>query len=352
VHRPLLEAASALTAEVARLIFGTEDLVRVTDALSGWTRRELGAGIDVVERWHWSVGAVALVGLDDGRRVVLKSFPPRWTAPFLRSVVTVQRHLCDRGLPCARPLAGPAPLAAAAMVCAEEVVDDPGQPPHPFGEAELAASAAGLARLVTVAAELPRSAVAPLAMHPLATPVDGLYPEPHSPLFDFEATAAGAEWIDELARVAIVARDSDRTEPVVAHTDWSARNVRVWPDGIRAIYDADSLALVAESTAAGIAAATWSAFGEASERIAPSPHEAAQWVAAYGQADRPLSRVQRHAAGGSVLYSLAYTARCEHAVEMLHPELGRPRRARDRLEIDGPTFLDRFDEASRARRSL
>ena len=38
VHRPLLEAASALTAEVARLIFGTDDLVRVTDALSSWTR--------------------------------------------------------------------------------------------------------------------------------------------------------------------------------------------------------------------------------------------------------------------------------------------------------------------------
>ena len=238
------------------------------------------------------------------------------------------------------------------MVCAEEVVDDPGRPPHPFGEAELAASAAGLARLVTVAAELPRSAVAPLAMHPMATPVDGLYPEPHSPLFDFEATAAGAEWIDDLARVALVARDSDRTEPVVAHTDWSARNVRVWPDGIRAIYDADSLSLVPESTAVGIAAATWSAFGEEAEATAPGPEEAARWVAAYEHADRPLSRAQWHAAGGSVLYSLAYTARCEHAVEMLHPELGRPHRARVRLETDGATFLDQFDEASRARRSL
>ena len=112
----------------------------------------------------------------------------------------------------------------------------------------------------------------------------------------------------------------------MAHTDWSARNVRVWPDGIRAIYDADSLSLVPESTAVGIAAATWSAFGEEAEATAPGPEEAARWVAAYEQADRPLSRAQWHAAGGSVLYSLAYTARCEHAVEMLHPELGRPRR--------------------------
>ena len=353
MHRPLLEAASALTAEVARLIFGTDDLVRVTDALSSWTRAELGAPVVAVEHWHWSVGAVALVGLDDGRRVALKAFPPRWTAPFLRSVVTVQRHLSERGLPCAWPLAGPVPLdPGRAMVCAQEVVDDPGRPPHPFGEAELAASAAGLARLVTIAAELPRSAVAPLAMHPMATPVDGLYPEPHSPLFDFEATAAGADWIDDLARVALVARDSDRTEPVVAHTDWSARNVRVWPDGIRAIYDADSLSLVPESTAVGIAAATWSAFGEEAEATAPGPEEAARWVAAYEHANPPLSRAQWHAAGGSVLYSLAYYARCEHAVEMLHPEFGRPHRARVRLETDGATFLDQFDEASRARRSL
>ncbi len=64
----------------------------------------------------------------------------------------------------------------------------------------------------------------------------------------------------------------------MAHTDWSARNVRVWPDGIRAIYDADSLSLVPESTAVGIAAATWSAFGEEGEATAPSPDEAARWV--------------------------------------------------------------------------
>ena len=48
---------------------------------------------------------------------------------------------------------------------------------------------------------------------------------PHSPSFDFEATAAGAQWIDDLARAALPCADfGDR---VVAHTDWSARNVRL-----------------------------------------------------------------------------------------------------------------------------
>ncbi len=130
------------------------------------------------------------------------------------------------------------------MVCAEEVLDDPGWPPGGLGERELCVSAEGLSRLVTLAAEVPGDAVAGLVAHPLRTPDAGLYPEPHSPLFDFEATAAGAEWIDDLAGRARALRDGDTNPPVVAHTDWSARNVRVWPDGIRAVYDADSLAFV------------------------------------------------------------------------------------------------------------
>src|SRR5262249_4344120 len=161
--------------------------------------------------------------LDDGRRVALKAFAPRWTEAFLQAVVAVQAHLCARGVPCPRPLAGPSPLPNGALVCAEDLLDDPGSPPHPYRHAQMAAAAAGPPRLVPVAAELPRAVVAPLALHPLATPVDGLYPEPHSPLFDFEATRSGAEWIDDLARVAVDARDSDRSEPVAAHTDWSAR---------------------------------------------------------------------------------------------------------------------------------
>jgi len=263
----------------------------------------------------------------------------------------VQRHLAEHGFPCPMPIVGPVALrSGGGMVCAEEVLDDPGWPHGGMGERELLVSAEGLSRLVTLAAELPSDVVTGLAAHPLRTPEGELYPEPHSPLFDFQATAEGAEWIDDLARQALALRDGDTTAPVVAHTDWSARNVRVWPDGIRAVYDADSLALVPESTTAGIAAATWSAFGEAGEAIAPSPEEAAAWVRAYVAAGRPLSVEQRRSAGGAALHTLAYTARCEHAVQVGHPELGRPRRARARLEADGARFIERFDEACEARR--
>ena len=334
MHRAVLEGRAALS-----------------ESLSEWTRANLGAAVAEVEEWHHSVGTVAIARLTDGRRVALKVFQPRWTAEFLGAVVAVQRHLVQHGLPCPTPIAGPAPLeSGAALVCAEAVLDDPGWPSRPLGAPELHVSAAGLARLVTVAAHLPDEVVAPLAAHPLRTPPNALYPEPHSPLFDFEATARGAMWIDDLAGGALAARDSDTSPPVVAHTDWSARNVRVWPDGIRAIYDADSLSLVTESTAIGIASATWSAFGDERDEIAPSPEGAAAWVAAYEASGRVLTAAQRRAAGGSALYALAYTARCEHALEVGHPSLGRPRRARERLERDGSDYLRRFEEACDTRR--
>ncbi len=204
MHRPVLEGRAPLTSLVAELIFGTDDLEAAAALLSAWTRSHLSAPVAKVEQWHWSVGAVAIVELEDGGRIALKAFPPRWTEEFLRVVVTVQRHLAERGLACPIPVVGPVPLAAGrGMVCAERVLTDPGWPTRPLDDRELVVSAVGLARLVTVAAELPRARVAPLSSHPLRTPPDALFPEPHSPLFDFEATAGGAEWIDELARLAL-----------------------------------------------------------------------------------------------------------------------------------------------------
>jgi len=100
----------------------------------------------------------------------------------------------------------------------------------------MAASARGLARLIHTARPVPG-----LGDNPLRQPYEGLLPLPHSPLFDFDATAAGAEWIDELARRAKPLLGLGRV--VVAHTDWAARNVRLSARGILAVYDLDSLAV-------------------------------------------------------------------------------------------------------------
>ena len=218
------------------------------------------------------------------------------------------------------------------MVCAEEVVDDPGQPPHPFGDAELAASAAGLARLVTVAAELPRSVVASLAMHPLRDACRRACTRSRTARCSTSRRrAAGAEWIDDLARIALVARDSDRTAagrgPHRLVGSQRAGLARRHPGDLRRRlvvarrrehrggHRRRDLVRVRRG-------------GRADRTVARGGGQVGRRRTS-ARAGR-LSRAQRHAAGGSILYSLAYTARCEHAVEVGHPELGRPRRARDR----------------------
>src|SRR5207237_9839292 len=119
-----------------------------------------------------------------------------------------------------------------------------------------------------------------LAAHPLRSPDDGVFPQPHSPLFDFDATGAGAEWIDDIGERAKALRDADTSEPVIAHTDWSLRNVRLDRRGPVAVYDWDSLALVPESHAVGGAAATWCKTGEPGDGT-PSAAEVDDYLAAY-----------------------------------------------------------------------
>lgn len=50
-------------------------------------------------------------------------------------------------------------------------------------------------------------------------------PTPHSPVFDFEATSAGAEWIDALATEAAAVIAAAPAPEVVVHADWRADNI-------------------------------------------------------------------------------------------------------------------------------
>jgi len=140
-----------------------------------------------------------------------------------------------------------------------------------------------------------------------------LYPAPHSPLFDFAATAEGAQWIDDIATAARERMVADTW--VIAHGDWSARNVRLDSEGLACVYDWESLQLVPEATAVGIAAATWRAVGTPNEPLAPAPTEIRQYVDQYEvHRGRPFPPTARRGAHAAAVYALAYTARCEHAV--------------------------------------
>jgi hypothetical protein len=312
---------------VHRAIHGTDDPEQIAGQLIAHVEEVLGVAV-VGGRFHAaSVGSVTGLALADGRDVVVKAYQPRWALAFVAAVVEAQTVLHLSGIPCALPLAQ-AGVLGEGLATIESWLADPG-PPAGFGPAERRASAEGLAALIAAAPELEG-----LRAHPMSGPAEGLYPTPHSPLFDFEATAAGAEWIDEHAVAASDHAGGGRR--VVAHTDWSARNVRLSAKGVRAVYDLDSLASTTLPAALAGAAMSWRAFGDTSDGPAPGVDEAEAWLADYPEV---LDAAGRRAFWAHALLHLAYTSRCEHAVD---PGEEHFRRARTTLRSDGAALLARL----------
>lgn len=288
-------------------VFGTTDPAVVAEVLSALALSATGAEVST-GRWYCaSVAVVAGVVLDDGREIVVRAYQSSASTAFIDGVVRVQRHLADAGFPCASPLGDPT-VVDGVLGRVESILADPGS--RRFAATEMALSAAGLAGLVDLSSSLDPEG---LQFHPMELSDPRLYPTPHSPLFDFDATASGAEWIDDIAAAARQAMtDSDA---VIAHGDWSARNIRLGPAGLMAVYDWESLQYGPESAALGVAAATWRSLGESNDELAPSALEIREYIDLYeGARQRPFSEDQRRSARAAAVFALAYTARCEHAL--------------------------------------
>jgi hypothetical protein len=314
---------------VERAVFGTADPVEIASAIESLIRSTLGTQVKEAIFYEASVGCVVGLLLRNGSEIVVKAYQPRWSDEFLRGVRRAQGALAGSGFPCPRPVSGPVHLLAGHALI-EAYLPDPGQ--RTITEAMLGVSAAGLATQINLCRGLEGSGLRP---HPMDADRNDLYPIPHSPVFDFEATAAGAEWIDQLAQAAKTVRDDHVAKPVVAHCDWSARNVRMDETGLLAVYDWDSLSNAAEVVAVGQAAATWSAVD--GSKTAPSANEIATYVARYEEArGAQFGTAERVAAGAAALYVLAYTARCEHAID---PEEAVHKRARPRLSAERDALL-------------
>jgi hypothetical protein len=315
-------------------LFGTSDPVEIAQIVESFCRDRLGRPPACGLFYRGSVGCVFGVALGDATEVVLKVYQARWTKPFLAAVGALQRHLAANGFPCPLPLLAPTPLSChlSALVTVERWLPDPGLRPF-HGPADRAAAASGLAEQIALCRRLELPDLKP---HPLETSSGGLYPEPHSPLFDFTATAQGAGWIDEFARLAQRLRNGDPTPPIPAHTDWSARNIRIDDGQLVAVYDWDSVAVTSESIAVGQAAATWSVTSEPGGSEFPDIGEICGFVQDYERAvGTEMSTEQWSATCASVVWVLAYTARCEHSLDAKGIARSDQHGARDRLASDG-----------------
>ncbi|MGH2970555.1 MAG: hypothetical protein ACRDLE_00190, partial [Gaiellaceae bacterium] len=224
---------------VVHSIFGTTD----PDAI--WAD-VLTMCPEAVECFKFEASVGVLLGLvvRGGDRVALKVHRTA-TAERLTAMQQVQAHLWRYGFPCPRP------LGVRGRGTLEEWRND-GDRRDAHDPEPRRALAQLLVRLVALTRGL-RPAVDLPPFFP--RPGGPLWPEPHNVLFDFEATAAGAEWIDEIAREARTRRDAAGGSLVIAHHDWTAKHVRF--AGIRptVVHDWDSMSIDYERIFVGNAAA-------------------------------------------------------------------------------------------------
>lgn len=303
-------------------IFGTGSAGRIAEIVDAFCRKHLGSRLAGYLFQTSSAGSTHGVHLEDGRDVVIKARPPVQANPdmkhdlaSLETVFRVTQWLHARAYPCPRPILGPAPLAGGIATVDEYLVR--GERGDGFQPGRRRAIAEGLAELIKLlrSCDVPASRLSPCVL------CSGLYPQPHGRIFNFEATAAGAEWIDDFARRArrLEARGDF---PVLAHSDWRVEHLRFLDGRIAAVYDWDSLSLRPETEQVGISShgftADWSLSGV---RRIPSARDIREYVADYEQArGRNFTRRERRSVFATSVFWIAYGARCMHSLEPLKAE--------------------------------
>ena len=303
-------SALAETPIVTESILGTVALDEIEATVRTWSSEHLEAAVADLFACEMTTGVVFGVELADRGRVAVKAHRPERPAEYLAAVQRVQRAVQEAGFPAPRPLAGPAPFGST-RATAEAWLDDGVEPADVHEPAIRRSLARGLAHLLRLTRPFSDEGALAHAFSPRRAA--GLWPIPHSPIFDFDATAVGAEWIDEAAAAAREVLEARTDDPVAGHSDWSIKNLRFSGTRITAVYDWDSLALEPEAYFVGGAAATFT--GRPPDWSPPSVEESQAFVAEYRAASG--GGLDLVAVGANIRYATAYTARCEHAIDPL-----------------------------------
>jgi hypothetical protein len=297
-------------------VFGTTDPHLIADLIDVFCQKALGAAVAEYLFYESSMGAVCGVRLVDERCVVVKIHQASHSLDFLKAMVQVQLYLIERGYPCTKPLIDPQPFANG-FATVEEFADEGvyHQAYDPTIRRSMAEALAWLIQLAMAPGAMPGL---PAAVLDKRLPAGAIWPTPHSKLFDFEATAAGAEWIDEIAREAQEVKLHGAGQLVLGHTDWAVKHFRYIDKQISIIYDWDSLALEKEPIIVGHASGYFTYTEHFGGSRQPTDEESRAFIAEYEVArGQPFTSEEHQTLDAARLYELAYSARCEHA---LHPD--------------------------------
>jgi hypothetical protein len=306
---------------VERVIFGTDDARGIAGMIEDLITKMCGPIADAVF-YRPGVGVVAGVRLVEGSEVVVKVHRDNVPAERLAAVHKVQALVAESGLPAPRPLVGPTRLAGGTAIIEELLRGTGANGRDPAVRRTLAD---GLHDFVSTAVPLV-GRVDVGSPNLVRSPEAPLWFEPHDLRFDFEATSAGAEWIDSLARLARRRLEQRDPNVVIGHFDWRIENLSFNGAEIVGIYDWDSVASAPETFVVGVAAASFTA--DWSTRTEPDPlpsvSEMRSFVTDYERVrGNPFDRAQREALDAANLAACAYGARCQHSDVTRHPELIR-----------------------------
>ena len=268
----------------APAVFGTDDPSAIDRIIGRFCEARFGDPPAGGVFYRSSVGCVAGVCLADGRRVVLKAHQERWTKRFLEAVLAVQAHLDVLGSPVPssgwpRPPPGPAGEPGDGRDMARRSRDERGQ--AGAGPACLRDGPGPSDRA------LPRPAGSRRARPlPPPSPRGGPLSRAAQPALRLRARRRVGVSDRRARRPRRYIRDHAGDDVmVIAHTDWSARNVRLHDGAVVAVYDWDSVARLRKSTAVvGQAAATWSVTSEPGGSVFPSAAVVAPFIDDYEKA--------------------------------------------------------------------
>jgi hypothetical protein len=268
--------------------------------------RELEPELEEIFFFAASVGAIFGVRRRDGTRVAIKVHKLFTGEAYFDELQRLQGALADDGYP------APRPLGRRGLTTFEDWLDDGAfrDAHEPEVRRAMAEALADFILRATATDVRPRRPFLPHGE-------EGLWPVPHNALFDFDATMAGSEWIDEIAREAKPLGRGDAGREVVGHTDWSAKHIR-FDAALRptAIYDWDSVTVDREPSHVGTAAGSFTYTEELEHDVVlwPSTEESIAFIDEYEQArGTQFDEEERRAAQAACVYLRAYAARCGHA---------------------------------------
>lgn len=303
---------------VTRSIFGTTEPQEISTFTNRFVRTYLRDSIVGCSFIYISVGATCVVRLGCGQIVVIKAYGLKhglWALrpPALRSSFRVQANLAQAGFAC--PAVIVAPQVQGRTLFIAQSYCNSGKPVDPFAPNVRREMAVKLADLIqrTRRLTIPND-LAPWM--PWLSDEISLWPTPHNALFDFEKTNAGAEWIDTIAVRAQAVLLDLTLEPTIGHADWSLQNMAFQNGQLTCVFDWDSLRVGPEPFFVGGAARCyahdWRTGGpERTITVAEAEAFIQEYEVARG---RPFSTNEQVAIGAAMVYTLAYGARCAHAI--------------------------------------